>query len=475
MRAVFAFTRDLRLGDHAGLAAVARHGDVVPVLVIDPVSAARLRRSPRRAASYCAAVGALDAALRARGSALIVRRGNPGPALRALARAVGAGVVGWSCGYDAKSIRRDRDVQSTLEEAGLRALPVHDAPAVPPEDAAASHHRGDGYRAFVPYHALWRTLLPPADAGSAPFAAVEIASEPLPFPEEFGASASLDEPAGEDAARAKLAAFLAGPVLHYGAARNVPSGETSRLSAELSFGTLAAREVVRATCERAADPFLLTEERTSLKLYLRALAQRDFFLQLAWYHESLAEEPLQEKMRGFTFARSHPLLDAWRSGRTGFALIDAGVRELRATGRMHPRVRAIAASFLCFDLGVDWRVGRDEWDRYLIEDEPALATGNWQWIAGVGADLAAYPRIYNPLKQARRFDPTAQYIRRWIPELAGLPDAAILEPVAGRADRQLRLPLFGDRSYPAPVLDHESAARAFLERYAREVRPAVSP
>ena len=470
-RAVFAFSRDLRLSDHAGLAAAARHGDVVPVHVVDPVSAARLRRSPRRAAYYCAAVRALDADLRARGSALIVRRGNPGPALRALARATGASVVGWSCGYDAKSIRRDRDLQSMLEEAGLRALPVHDAPAVPPEDAAASHRTGDGYRAFVPYHARWRTLLPTADAGTAAFASVEIASEPLPVPEEFGSQASVAEPAGEAAARAKLTAFLAAPALQYGVARNVPAaGDTSRLSEALSFGTLAAREVVRAACERAEDPFLLVEERTSLKLYLRALAQRDFFLQLAWYNESLAEEPLQAKMRGFVFARAHAHLDAWRSGRTGYPLVDAGIRELRATGWMHPRLRAIAASFLCFDLGVDWRVGRDEWDHYLIEDDPALAAGNWQWVAGVGADLAAYPRIYNPLKQARRFDPTAQYVRRWIPELAALPDAAVLDPLVGRHERQLQLPLFGRASYPAPVVDHEAEARAFLARYAREVR-----
>jgi deoxyribodipyrimidine photo-lyase len=469
-RAVFAFTRDLRLGDHAGLAAAARHGDVVPVLVIDSVSVARLRSSPRRAAYYCAAVRALDAALRERGSALIVRRGNPGQALRALARAAGAPIVGWSCGYDAKSIRRDRDLQSTLEEAGLRALPVHDAPAVPPEDSAAGHHRGDGYRAFVPYHTRWRTLIPVDDAGTATFATVEIASEPLPVPEEFGSQAVVDEPFGEDAARAKLMAFLASDALQYGVARNVPALETSRLSAELSFGTIAAREVVRATCYRAGDPFLLVEERTSLKLYLRSLAQRDFFLQLAWYTEALAEEPLQQKMRGFGFARTHAQLDAWRSGRTGFALVDAGIRQLRATGWMHPRVRAIAAAFLCFDLAVDWRVGRDEWDRYLIEDDPALAAGNWQWIAGVGADLAAYPRIYNPLKQLRRFDPVTTYVRRWIPELAGLSDSVIVDPVVSSHEQQLPLLLFGERSYPTPVLDHETAARAFLERYAREVR-----
>jgi deoxyribodipyrimidine photo-lyase len=469
-RAVFAFSRDLRLGDHAGLAAAARAGAIVPVLVIDPGSAARLRRSPRRAAYFCAAVASLDADLRERGSALIVRRGARGAVLRALARAVGAGLVAWSCGYDAKSIRADRDLQSTLEEAGLRALPVHDALAVPPEEGALGHRRGDGYRAFVPYHARWRTLIPTEAAGPATFDAVEIASEALPVPGEFGSSASPDGEVGEGAARAKLTAFLAAPVLQYGVARNVPAaGETSHLAAELSFGTIAAREVVRAACERSSDPFLLVEERTSLRLFLRSLAQRDFFLQLAWFNEQASEEPLQAKMRGFAFARSHPQLDAWRAGKTGFPLVDAGIRQLRTTGWMHPRLRAIAGSFLCFDLGVDWRVGRDEWDTHLIEDAPALAVGNWQWIAGVGADLAAYPRIYNPIRQARRFDPAAQYVRQWIPELAGLPDAAILDPVDGRR-RQPQLPLFGDNGYPAPILDHERAARAFLERYGREVR-----
>jgi deoxyribodipyrimidine photo-lyase len=245
------------------------------------------------------------------------------------------------------------------------------------------------------------------------------------------------------------------------------AGPTSDLSAELSFGLLGARTVVAAACARAGDPFLLVEETTSVQLFLRALAQRDFFLQLAWHNDTLEEAPLQEKMRAFAFARAHPQLGAWRAGMTGFPLVDAGIRELRATGRMHPRIRSVAASFLCFDLGVDWRVGRDEWDHVLIEDAPALATGNWQWVAGVGADLAAYPRIYNPLKAAHRFDPAAEYVRRWIPELAGLPDAVIFGDEAGQP--QLPLALFGPRAYPVPVLDHESAARDFLERYRAEV------
>jgi deoxyribodipyrimidine photo-lyase len=458
----------LRVDDHLGLAEAARYGDVVPVLVLDPARAIRLRASPRRAAYYCAAVAALDAAIRERGGRLIVRRGATAATLRSLARGIGAETVAWSVRYDAKEIRADRDVQSALEEAGLRVVAAHDAPVVPPEDLGLAHRHGDGWRAFVPYHERWRTLLPPDVVPEARFAVAEIASESLPVPAEFGARDSDSGPVSPALAEAKLVAFLDGPLLQYGATRNVPSaGETSALSAELSFGLVSARRAVRGACGRATDPFLLIEEQTSVRLWLRSLAMRDFFLQLGWYNDALDEAPLQQKMRRFAFARSHPHLDAWRTGTTGFPLVDAGLRELRATGRMHPRVRAIAASFLCFDLGVDWRVGRDEWDRLLIEDDPALATGNWQWVAGVGADLAAYPRIYNPVKQAHRFDPAASYVRTWIPELAALPDATIFERLD--LQPQLSLPLFGVRRYPAPILDHEVAARAFLARYRAEV------
>jgi deoxyribodipyrimidine photo-lyase len=177
-------------------------------------------------------------------------------------------------------------------------------------------------------------------------------------------------------------------------------------------------------------------------------------------------------MRGFGFARSHPALEAWREGRTGYPLVDAGMRELLMTGWMHPRVRSVAASFLCFDLGVDWRVGRDAWDAELIEDDPALSTGNWQWTAGVGADLAQFPRIYNPRKQARAFDPAGSYVRRWIPELAGAPNAELFDASAQARRRQLALPLFGGAQYPPPVVDHETVARAFLARYADFARSA---
>lgn len=461
------FTRDLRLDDHAALASAAAHGEVLPVLVIDRALQTRISANARRAAFYCAAVASLDAALRERGSRLLVRRGNAVQVLRQIARASGARTLTWSASFDREGQQADQRLQSDLEEAGLRALVVPDAPALPPEETTAARpSAGDGYRAFVPYHELWRELEPASY--EAPlllsFAVTDLQSEQLPEAADFNASGDAIAGGTAQASR-KFESFLDEAGLQYAFAINVPADDrTSHLGADLSFGTIAARTIVRETRKRLDDPFLLAEERNSLKLFLRSMALRDFFLQLSWYNPHTDRQPLQEKMRNFPFTRTHSALEAWRIGRTGYPLVDAGIRQLRQTGWMHPRVRSIAASFLCFDLGVDWRVGLDEWDRYLIEDDPALAIGNWQWVAGVGADLAAYPRIYNPLKQARRFDPSGVYARTWIEEFAHLPAGAGL---VRAQNSQIELPLYSGQPYPSPVVNHDREAREFLEKYQR--------
>lgn len=465
-RAIYRFTRDLRIDDHAGLAIAAAIGEVVAVLVIDRPLEERLRSSPRRAAFFCSCVAALNAAIHERGGTLIVRRGSAASVLRRIARAVNATAVCWSASYDRAGCEADQHLASELEESGLQARIAHDAPAIPPEETSAARpSAGEGYRAFAPYYELWRECVPASHEIPLllAFAHNDLQSEPFPVPAEFGSTMQCPA-AGSAHAAGRLREFLEGPALQYAIAANVPADDrTSHLGADLSFGCIAARTVLREVRSRMDDPFLLVEERQSLRLFLRSLALRDFFLQLAWYHPLTSREPLQEKMRAFPISRSHPLLDAWRSGRTGYPIVDAGVRQLQETGWMHPRVRAIAASFLCFDLGVDWRIGMAEWNAHLIEDDPALAIGNWQWVAGVGADLAAYPRIYNPTKQAHRFDPKFVYARRWIAELAEIPAAAIGHSPAGSA--QIDLPLFGTQRYPAPVLDHEKEAQAFLMRY----------
>ncbi len=466
-RVLYRFTRDLRLEDHAGLAQAASVGEVVPVLVIDRLLESRLTRSPRRAAFFCDAVASLDEALRERGSRLLVRRGTPSSVLKNIARACGASGVVWSAGYDGETARSDERVQSDLEEAGLRATIVHDAPAVPPEETAAVRaSAGNGYRAFAPYFDVWRTC--ELSSYEAPlllrFASTELQSEALPQAHDFGAT-DRTMLSGSALARETLEKFLSESAVQYAVAVNVPSDDrTSHLSAHLSFGTISARTVVKATRARFDDPFLLAEERASLRLFLRSIAQRDFFLQLGFFHPEVDEKPLQERMATFKFARKHEALDAWHGGNTGYPLVDAGIRQLHETGWMHPHVRPVVASFLCFDLGVDWRIGRDEWDRWLIEDDLAIASGNWQWIAGVGADLVQFPRIYNPEKQRRRYDPTGAYVKRWVKELAHVP-AGALRASNDSAEEQMTLPLFASESYARPVVDHERAARDFLTKY----------
>ena len=469
---VYYFRKDLRLDDHAGLAAAASRGSVLPLLVIDGEMETRLRLSPRRAEFFCAAVRALAAELQERGATLVVRRGAPEKIVTAAAIEIGASGAAWSSSYDASGLQRDRRVQSELEESGLAAIIVHDAPAVAPEESSAARTAaGSGYRAFAPYFEVWCDV--PVQSHEHPlllrFADSNMPNEPLPSAAEFGGSQE-GVAAGPATARQCFEGFLRNGVTQYAVAATVPSEErTSRLSAHLSFGTISARTVARSVRKRLGDPFALTEERQSLRLFLRALAHRDFFLQLSWFHPHTQEQPLQEKMRDFYWKSSHPALESWRRGLTGYPLVDAGIRQLHATGWMHPHVRAVAASVLCFDLGVDWRIGRREWDRWLTEDDSALATGNWQWIAGVGADMAQFPRIYNPEKQRRRYDPAGTYVRRWVHELRNVPVGTWY----GRSPdlQQLALALYDQDSYPKPAIDHGEAARAFLRRY-REFRSA---
>ena len=484
-RTLHLFRRDLRLDDHAGLVEASRLGDVVPALVCDASGDRSLARSPRRAAYYAGAVSALAAALRARGTELVCRRGSLVPTVLALAREAGVANVTWTARYDAAAMVADRDLSDELARAGFGTAIVHDAPAVAPGVTAALRADADGrgYRAFAPYALAWRAAPRAVAEARVAFAAHGLTGDPLPQPSAAALGEAASDRVAEDAALERESAdparalaaydrFLAGPVLAYPSAVAIPAGApTARVSAALSFGVLSARTLLARLDARMRDPFLLAEEKVALAAFARTLARRDFFLQLAWYYDESPDAALQTRMRDFPFARDHAALEAWRCGETGYPLVDAGIRQMRATGWMHPRVRLVAASFCCFDLGVDWRIGRDAWDAHLVEDDGALASGNWQWVAGVGADLAQVPRIYNPRKQLRAIDPRGNYVRRYVRELAHASDADLFG--GSRTLPQLALELYADARYPAPVVEHDRVARAFLARYADFTRVAT--
>jgi deoxyribodipyrimidine photo-lyase len=468
---LYCFSVDLRLDDHAGIASAAVHGEVLPVLIIDEPLAMRLRASPRRASYFCGAVSALASELQELGSGLIVRRGERDACLSELAAQTNAAGAAWSASYDAAGIAADRRAQETLQARGHSAEIVHDAPAIAPDDIDGARGGSTGYRAFAPYLERWATQQAPSYEQPLLLRFSDVRSDvaALPQPREFGSTLAPAE-CGSVAARARLDRFLTQHAGRYAISGPMPSEDgTSHLGADLSFGTISARKIVRRVRDAINNPFAIAEQRLAYRLFLRELARRDFFLQLSWHHPETQDEALQEKMRGFRAPEEGAGVEAWCAGRTGYPLVDAGMRELEATGWMHPHVRAVVASFLCFDLGMDWRVGRDYWNGLLVEDAPALATGNWQWIAGVGADMAQFPRIYNPERQRRRCDPAGEYVRRWIPELRHVPAQAWYGKQ--RDSHQIALPLFDGTAYPAPMLDHAEAARRFLARY----RDFVSP
>ncbi len=457
------FDRDLRLGDRAIFAALEPGTQIVPLLILDRRRIERIARNPRRAAYFCAAVESLDAELRLRGSQLLVRRAPLDTTIRSVARATGARLVAWSKRYDPAGVREDLRLQAIAEEHGMRALTVHEAVAVDPERLATDDDEDAGFRSFNAFYRRWRapeSVRAPIDV-AARFSPSVLPSEPLPRPEEFGASRALGA-VGERVARAELERFVNDHLVEYARAVRTPALPTSGLGIPLSYGLLSGREVVRSVCKRLEDPFLLAEERAGIERFLRAMARRDFLLFAGCEEAPQPEERL--------FARASAEFSALSEARTGFPLVDAGMRELVATGTMHPAVRAVVASFCCFDLGLDWRVGMEEWERYLTEDEPALAIGNWRWSAGLHVDLH-FPRIIDPQRQFLRGDPQARYVRRWIPELVLLSDARQLH---AWQDRQLALDFFEIERYPRPMLDHRERAVAFLARYA-QWRAAMQP
>ena len=456
--------RDLRLHDHPPLvAALAAHERVVPAFVLDPALLNGRFASAPRTAFMLDCLHELDAALRERGSALVMRHGDPGRELAALAETAGASAVYWASDATPYALARDRRVRDALRQAGVESVPG-------PGNFVADIGRprtssGRPFTVFTPFHRAWSALerrpvhrapgeLPPLPRGLDRGAIPSLAELRLPVGDALAEPAM---PAGESAARDAFARWLVEDLSAYGDQHDRLAGGTSRLSPHLRFGTLSAREVEQRARRHAG---------AGAAAFTRQLAWRDFYAHVLLHHPGNRLREHQERMRALDWAQDAELLAAWQQGRTGYPLVDAGMRQLRASGWMHNRARLVVGSFLTKDLHLDWRAGEEWFMRWLLDGDLSQNNGNWQWIASVGVDPApAFRRLLNPSLQQRRHDPDGEYVRRWVPELRDVPDERIVEPWRMNAEEQLASRCAIGRDYPAPIVDHAQERRRALERY----------
>jgi deoxyribodipyrimidine photo-lyase len=456
------FRRDLRDYDHAALhAALEAHRAVHCAFVFDTeILDALGSNTDRRVTFIWESVRELKAALEARGGGLHVLHGRACDAIPRLARSLGVSAVYANRDYEPLAIARDSEVAKRLREGGIDFRTRKDQVIFELDEVRT--RSGDAFSVFTPYKRAWLEKLEPryiapleldrlaprlARAPAGPMPALEALrferTEP-PLPAGMSGGARLWK-----AFRNRLS--------EYAAQRDFPVlAGTSRLSVHLRFGTVSVRELVRyARARRSAGA----------ETWLSELIWRDFYFAILATRPDVVDHAFRRAYDDLQWENDEAGFRAWCEGRTGYPLVDAAMRELNATGAMHNRLRMVTASFLVKDLGIDWRRGERYFAGKLLDYDLAANNGGWQWSASTGCDAQPWFRIFNPVTQSRRFDPEGAFIRRWIPELAHVPDKLVHAPWEMAPLEQQAARCVIDRDYPAPVLRHEEARQRTLARY----------
>jgi deoxyribodipyrimidine photo-lyase len=468
------FRQDLRLVDNPALAAAVDSGrPVLPFYLLDDETPGRWRPGGASRWWLHHSLAALADDLVGRGAPLLLRRGRADDVLPALAAETGAAAVYWNRCYEPSAVARDTALKTTLKDAGVEARSFNASLLVEPWQIETGS--GGPYKVFTPFWKAARATLDPPPPAPAPECIAGVDGLPagdrlydwalLPTaPDWAGGLRDAWQP-GEAGARARFQAFLDEDIAGYADDRDRPDrAVTSRLSPHLHWGEMGPRQLWHAAMHRVGSGAGAPLQK-AIDKFLSEVGWREFAHHLLFHFPDLPEENWKHAFDGFGWRDDPDALRAWQRGRTGYPLVDAGMRELWATGWMHNRVRMVAASFLIKHLLVDWRAGADWFWDTLVDADLANNAASWQWVAGCGADAAPYFRIFNPVAQGEKFDPDASYIRRWVPELARLPDAYVHRPWDTPADVCRAAGFVPGESYPPPIVDHAVARGRALAAY----------
>lgn len=453
------FRRDLRLEDNPALDAAGREssGLVLPVFILSDWRGSHRWTGPARQETLCRSLRALAAGLEALGRRLVLRRGDVLAELEGLLRETGAEALYFNRSPDPAGRALEQRVAVMARSQGVRVKSFHDVTVLEPDTVLT--RTGEPFRVFTPFSRAWMQHEPPAPVpslGPLDRPLPSPASLPLPTLADWGLDAlSALPPAGEPAAQHRMDAFFDEPVFHYAEERDLPALDaTSHLSADLRWGTLSPRVLLQRT-QAAIAQAPTAARREGPRKFLGELIWREFYLAVLWHWPEVLEVEFQPRFRNLKWEPPGSSFQRWCDGTTGFPIVDAGMRQMAATGWMHNRVRMIVAMFLTKDLHIDWRAGEAFFMRSLADGEIASNNGGWQWSAGVGADAAPYFRIQNPWTQTARYDPEGDYIKRWVPELKDVPASALAKPPSIRLAP----------GYPLPMVDHAQQREITLARY----------
>ena len=460
------FRRDLRDFDHAALYhALKSHHRVFCAFVFDSeILDALPNRADRRVEFIHASVVELDAALRARGGGLIVRHGRARDVIPALAATLQVSAVLANRDYEPQAIARDADVAERLRVLGIGFSDFKDQVIF--EKGEVLTKSATPFSVFTPYKRAWLAALTPFHLKAYPvdkYAAALAAPTPderVPSLAEIGfAPTNLGElgiACGMAGGRALVDDFLK-RIDRYKRGRDFPARKgVSYLSVHLRFGTVSIRELAAAAHARGGE---------GAETWLSELVWRDFYFQILWHHPRVVGGSFRPEFDRVAWDDEPALFAAWCEGRTGYPIVDAAMRQINHSGYMHNRLRMIVASFLTKDLGIDWRRGEQYFAEHLNDFDLAANNGGWQWAASTGCDAQPWFRIFNPVTQSEKFDPDGAFIRRYLPELAKVPDKYIHAPwTLPPIDQKLAGCVIGV-DYPAPVVDHAKARERTLARF----------